>query len=81
MSITRQFLQFGCVGIGATIIDVGIFNLLTRAAVGWRRIPANIVSVAVGKDFNFFANWQLFFRPAGQDCLAMTGKCLTHALS
>lgn len=76
MSITWQFIQFGCVGIGATIIDVGIYNLLTRPAIGWRRIPANIVSVTAGMTFNFFANWLLVFHPAGNDWLAMTGKYL-----
>ena len=76
MSITRQFLQFGCVGVGATIIDVGIYNLLTRPAVGWRRIPASSLSVAAGMVFNFFANWLMGFRPSGNHWLKMAGRYL-----
>ena len=76
MSITRQFLQFGCVGVGATIIDVGIYNLLTRPAVGWRRIPASSLSVAAGMVFNFFANWLLVFHPGANDWLVMAAKYL-----
>ena len=50
--------------MGATIIDVGIYNLLKRPAAGWRRIPANMVSVSAGLTFNCFANWLLVLHPA-----------------
>ena len=59
--------------MGATIIDVGIYNLLKRPAAGWRRIPANMVSVSAGLTFNFFANWLLVFHPAGNE-LAGDGR-------
>ena len=43
----KQFVLFCVVGVITTVVDFGIFNLLTRPATGWRRIPANLVSVTV----------------------------------
>jgi putative flippase GtrA len=72
----QQFLLFIVVGVITTAIDFGIFNLLTRPAVGWRRIPANVVSVAVAMAWAFLANWLIVFQPAGQDWLGRAGRFL-----
>ena len=76
LSAIIQFLLFGCVGVTGTVIDVGIYNLLTRPAVGWRRIPASSLSVSAGMVFNFFANWLMVFRPAGNHWWSMAGRYL-----
>jgi putative flippase GtrA len=60
-----QILLFCVVGVITTVIDFAIFNLLTCKRVGWRRIPANIVSVATAMTWSFLANWFLVFRPQG----------------
>ena len=76
MSPTKQFLLFCIVGVITTAVDFGIFNLLTRPAVGWRRIPANIISVSVAMAWAFFANWFIVFNPDGQDWLSRAGRFL-----
>ena len=55
MVSAKQFLLFCAVGVITTVVDFAIFNLLTRPAVGWRRIPANIVSVTVAMAWSFLA--------------------------
>jgi putative flippase GtrA len=72
----KQFLLFCVVGAMTTAVDFGIFNLLTRPAVGWRRIPANIVSVTVAMTWSFLANWFIVFLPEGQDWLPRAGRFL-----
>jgi putative flippase GtrA len=72
----KQFLLFCVVGVITTAVDFGVFNLLTRPAVGWRRIPANIVSVAVAMAWAFLANWFIVFHPDGQDWLGRAGRFL-----
>lgn len=64
------------VGVTTTVVDFAIFNLLTRPAVAWNRIPANIVSVATAMTWSFLANWFIVFRPAGYDWLERAGKFL-----
>ena len=59
----KQFLLFCVVGVTTTVVDFAIFNLLTRPAVGWRRIPANIISVTIAMAWSFFANWFIVFHP------------------
>jgi putative flippase GtrA len=63
----KQFLLFCAVGVITTVIDFGVFNLLTRPAAGWRRIPANVVSVATAMTWSFLANWFIVFLPEGYD--------------
>ena len=72
----KQFLLFCVVGVITTAVDFGVFNLLTRPAVGWRRIPANIVSVAMAMAWAFFANWFIVFHPDGQEWLGRAGRFL-----
>ena len=76
MSPTKQFLLFCVVGVITTFVDFGIFNLLTRPAVGWRRIPANIISVAIAMAWSFMANWLIVFHSEGQDWLGRAGRFL-----
>ena len=72
----KQVLLFCVVGVITTAVDFGVFNLLTRPAAGWRRIPANIVSVTVAMAWAFLANWFIVFHPAGQDWLGRAGRFL-----
>ncbi len=78
----KQFLLFCIVGVITTVVDFGIFNLLSRPAVGWRRIPANIVSVTAAMTWSFLANWFIVFLPEGQGWLPRAGRfLLTTAFS
>ena len=72
----KQFLLFCVVGVITTVVDFAIFNLLTRPAVGWRRIPANLVSVAIAMAWSFGANWFIVFHPGGHDWLERSGRFL-----
>ncbi len=69
-------MLFCLVGVTTTVVDFAIFNLLTRPAVRWHRIPANIVSVSVAMAWSFLANWFIVFRPAGYDWMERAGKFL-----
>ncbi len=72
----KEFLLFFVVGVTTTVVDFGVFNLLTRPAVGWSRIPANIVSVAIAMIWSFLANWFIVFQPDGDEWLARAGRFL-----
>lgn len=77
-----QFLLFCVVGVMATVVDFGIFNLLTGRALSWRRIPANVVSVAMAMTWSFLANWFLVFHPHGNQWVERAGRfLLTTAFS
>jgi len=71
-----QFLLFCIVGVVTTVIDFAIFNLLTCSAAGWRRIPANTVSVTVAMTWSFLANWFIVFHPDGHGWLERAGRFL-----
>jgi len=72
----KQVLLFFFVGVATTVIDFAIFNLLTRPSVGWRRIPANLVSVSAAMIWSFLANWFIVFLPEGNFWLARAGRFL-----
>ena len=72
----RQLLVFCLVGVATTAIDFVVFNLLTRRAVGWGRIPANVVSVTVAMAWSFLANWLIVFQPVGAEWLSRAGRFL-----
>lgn len=72
----KQFILFCVVGVATTVVDFAVFNLLTRPAVGWRRIPANLVSVAAAMTWSFLANWIIVFHPDGHDWLGRAGRFL-----
>ena len=71
-----EVLLFGAVGVATTVIDFAVFNLLTRAAVGWPRIPANVVSVSIAMAWSFLAYWHIVFHPSSQDVSGMLGRFL-----
>src|ERR1043166_3583851 len=73
---TKQFALFCVVGVLTTAIDFAVFNLLSRPAVGWKRIPANLVSVSVAMTWSFLANWLIVFQPDGHDWLERAGRFL-----
>lgn len=72
----KQILLFCLVGVMTTAIDFVVFNLLTRPALGWRRIPANLVSVTCAMIWSFLANWQIVFQSDTQDWLGRAGRFL-----
>ena len=76
MASTQQFLLFFVVGVLTTVIDFAVFNLLTGRRLGWRRIPANIVSVTIAMVWSFLANWYLVFQPDGDAWLERAGRFL-----
>lgn len=71
-----QFIIFCGVGVITTLIDFAVFNLLTRQAAGWKRIPANIVSVTTAMAWSFLANWFLVFHPDGHAWMQRAGRFL-----
>ena len=72
----KQFLLFCLVGVTTTIVDFAVFNLLTQPAVRWRRIPANIVSVAAAMTWSFLANWFIVFHPNTNQWWPRAGRFL-----
>lgn len=76
MESVRQFLVFCVVGVVTTLVDFGVFNLLTGRAARWKRIPANLVSVSMAMTWSFLANWFLVFQPDGNAWLARAGRFL-----
>jgi putative flippase GtrA len=65
--VALQFGLFLVAGTLTTLLDFVIYNLLTREAVGWGRIPANCVSTTFAMTFSFTVNWLFVFQPAGGD--------------
>lgn len=76
MVFARQVVVFCVVGVITTLVDFGVFNLLTGRRMKWRRIPANIVSVLIAMTWSFMANWFLVFQPDGNEWLARAGRFL-----
>jgi putative flippase GtrA len=73
---SQQFLLFCVVGVATTVVDFAVFNLLTRPAVGWRRIPANTASVTAAMTWSFLANWFIVFHPEGDAWLVRASRFL-----
>ena len=80
MSSAQQFLLFCLVGVATTVLDFVVFNLLSRPRVGWRRIPANLVSVTTAMAWSFLANWLIVFNPNGPAWLERAGRFLVTTL-
>lgn len=72
--LATRIAKFGLVGIINTIIDFGIYNILTGKRFKWSRIKANIVSTTTAMIFSFFANERFVFR-------AQSGNIWLQALS
>jgi len=54
-SDTRRFIKFALVGISGTVVDFGIFNLLS-SIMGFATIPSSVVSFIAAVFNNFFWN-------------------------
>src|SRR4051812_37377307 len=76
MTPIEQFVLFCVVGVTTTAVDFGIFNLLSRPALGWRRIPANVVSVSAAMTWSFLVNWFIVFHLDGHEWLERAGRFL-----
>ena len=66
----RQFLTFAVIGVANTIIDFGIYYMLTRHTAffnyqtNWR-YAANSISFLIATSFSFWANRSWTFRRSG----------------
>jgi len=78
--IVPQFLVFCVVGAITTAVDFAIFNVLTRRALAWHRIPANLVSVTAAMTWAFFANWFIVFNYQGDEWLPRAGRFLVTTI-
>jgi len=76
MLAAEQIVRFIVVGVITTAVDFVVFNLLTRRATHWQRIPANLVSVTAAMTWAFLANWFLVFQPTGDAWLDRAGRFL-----
>ena len=57
--------KFGLVGILNTAVDFIIFNMLTNKRIGWKKIPANLVSTSVAMLVSFSLNRGFVFNATG----------------
>ena len=76
MPPAKQLVLFCLVGVMTTLVDFSVFNLLTRPAVGWRRIPANLVSVSIAMAWSFWANGFVVFHPGAPGGWPRAGRFL-----
>lgn len=53
----KRFLKFAVVGISGTVVDFGIFNLLS-SLLGFTTLPSSVVSFIVAVFNNFYWNRQ-----------------------
>ncbi|MEX0932044.1 MAG: GtrA family protein [Candidatus Saccharimonadales bacterium] len=65
---TREVGKFSMVGVLNTLIDFGIYNLLT-VVMGFALIAANLVSTTVAMSFSFIANKTFVFGSRGGNVL------------
>jgi putative flippase GtrA len=71
----RQFLTFAVIGVGNTIIDFGIYYLLTRHTAFFNyqtpwRYAANSISFLLATTFSFWMNRSWTFRRKGRPTLS-----------
>jgi len=57
--------KFGLVGILNTFVDFLIFNVLTNKRIGWKKIPANLVSTTIAMIVSFSLNRGFVFNATG----------------
>lgn len=56
----EQFIKFGIVGVIATVIDFGIYLVLTRVS-GVNYLWANVMSFSISTLFNYWASMRFVF--------------------
>ena len=61
----NNLAKFGLVGILNTAVDFIIFNILTNKKIGWKKIPANLVSTTVAMIISFSLNRGFVFNATG----------------
>lgn len=61
--------KFGIVGIINTVIDIGLYNVLSSKSIGLSLIGANIISTTAAMIFSFFANQRYVFQAQGKSVL------------
>jgi putative flippase GtrA len=64
-----QFWWFAWVGVANTLIDMGVFNRLTRRPALLGALPASLVSTSTGMVFGFTMHFAFVFRPQEADLL------------
>jgi putative flippase GtrA len=57
-----QFVRFGVIGVGVTLVDVGLFNLLIATSLSGQPIPAKMISVLVATVVAYLGNRSWTFR-------------------
>ena len=58
--LIKQILKFGIVGVIATIIDVGLYSLLTEV-IGIHYAISQVISFAISLAFNYWASIKWVF--------------------
>lgn len=69
-----QLARFAVVGLGAFVVDVGLFWLLTApsSGAGWGPVPAKLLSAAVATVVGFVGNSRWVFAGPGVELSAAT---------
>lgn len=63
VSVYIQFAKFALVGSINTLIDFGVFSILTGNRFRWPWLKANLTSTTLGLLFSFSANLLFVFQP------------------
>ena len=64
--------KFGLVGILNTLVDFSIFNVLTNKSIGWKKIPANLMSTTIAMIVSFALNRGFVFHATAGNIYVQT---------